>query len=152
VAFAHVGDVSRTPSPKTDHHAALLLDAAHREPGSAPIAPLLAVDDRQQHFGLQLSRCGPGCPPGRACFAAICVAASALLRRAAAAHAEVRQRGARRPADSLNTSTALPRSNFGLFWKIRQATRSPATRLRRTHLALRLRRDTASLGRRARRC
>src|SRR2546422_8023806 len=48
MAFAHVGDVSRAPLAETDHHAALLLDAAHREPGPAPIATLLAVHDRQR--------------------------------------------------------------------------------------------------------
>ena len=95
MALAHIGDVSRAPLAETDHYAALLLDAAHREPGSAPIAPLLAVDDRQQHFRLYFSNASQVVLQA-ALFRGHLRRGVGVLRRAAAAHAEVR--AARRAA------------------------------------------------------
>src|SRR6266480_7163702 len=89
MALAHIGDVSRAPLAETDHHAALLLDAAHREPGSAPIAPLLAVDDRQQHFRPHFSNASQVVLQA-ALLRGHLRRGIGVLRRAAAAHAEVR--------------------------------------------------------------
>src|SRR5713101_5843760 len=95
MALAHIGDVSRAPFAKADHHAALLLDAAYRETGSAPIAPLLAVDDRQQHFRLHFSNASQVVLQA-ALLRRHLRRGIGVLRRAAAAHAEVR--AARRAA------------------------------------------------------
>src|SRR5207302_11334140 len=86
MALAHIGDVSRAPLAETDHYAALLLDAAHREPGSAPTPPLLAVDERQQHLRLHFSNATqavlqPALPRGHR------RRGDGLLRRAAPARA-----------------------------------------------------------------
>src|SRR6185295_6419654 len=54
-ALAHVGDVGRAPLAEADQHAALLLHPPHGGPRAVPVAPLLAVDDRQQAFGLHLA-------------------------------------------------------------------------------------------------
>src|SRR5207245_3244577 len=146
MAFAHVGDVSRAPLAEADHHAALLLDAAHREPGPAPIAPLLAVDDRQQHFGLHFSDAGPVVLQP-ALLRRHLRRGIGVLRRAAAAHAEVR---AARRAAAGGLAQDCHRPAEVEFRLLPENPAGDALAWQRAfdehHLALRVARDTASLG------
>src|SRR6266850_1828192 len=146
MAFAHIGDVSRAPFAKADHHAALLLDAPHRQPGSAPIAPLLAVDDRQQHFRLHFSNASQVVLQA-ALLRRHLRRGIGLLRRAAAAHAEVRA-ARRAAAGGLAQYFDCPAEIEFRFLLENPAGDALAGQraFDEHHLALRVARDAASLG------